>query len=84
MASFDYTAKIEVFLSRHKKWQTPAHNYRRFASAAEGIRFIIEELPSERFRGTYVKIGDDRLDHIKISELYNHPDYPLARHAPAA
>jgi hypothetical protein len=84
MTPFDYGSKIEVFLGRHKKWQTPSLNYRRFASAAEGIRFVIEELPSERLRGTYAKIGEVRLDHNKISELYNHPDYPLARHLPTA
>jgi len=84
MTPFDYNSKIEVFLGRHKKWQTPALNFRRFACAAEGIRFIIEELPAERLRGTYLKIGDERFDHNRISELYNHPDYPLVRHARAA
>jgi hypothetical protein len=42
MSSFDYNAPAEVFLSRPAKGCRT--KYRRFASAAEALRFAVEQL----------------------------------------
>jgi hypothetical protein len=36
--------------------------YRRFATAAEAIRFAIEELPAVRALGAWMQVGDQRFD----------------------
>ena len=52
--------------------------YRRFDSAAEAIRYIIEEVPSPLWPGITVEIDDETLDHRRILELYSSGSYPLS------
>jgi Arc/MetJ-type ribon-helix-helix transcriptional regulator len=56
-----------------------ATEYRRFPSAAEAIRFAIEELPAQLLIGVVMEVGDDRFDHKALRALYDHDVYPLAR-----
>ena len=53
--------------------------YRRFATAAEAIRFAIEELPAVRALGAWMQVGDQRFDGDDIQRLYEGNDYPLQR-----
>ena len=57
--------------------------YRRFVSAAEAIRFAIEDLPAQFLVGTYLDVGDSRLAITEIRRLYASSHYPLARKARA-
>ena len=50
--------------------------YRRFATAAEAIRFAVEELPAVR---ALMQVGDQRFDGDDIQRLYESNDYPLQR-----
>ena len=43
---FDYDASAELFMQRQKDRKRQPLVYRRFASAAEAIRFAIEEFPA--------------------------------------
>ena len=53
--------------------------YRRFATAAEAIRFVIEDFPAAPTLSPWMQVGDDRLDGDDIRRLYESNDYPLRR-----
>jgi hypothetical protein len=78
MARFDYEAPAELFPSRSKKGNRPA-GYRRFATAAEAIRYAIEEMPSALLLGTILEVDEERIDGDGIRKLYDSPDYPFTR-----
>jgi hypothetical protein len=58
--------------------RTPT-GYRRFATAAEAIRFAVEEFPAIRTIGAWMQVGDERFDGDEICRLYESGDYPLQR-----
>lgn len=75
---FDYHLPAELFPVRNRKFGTKI-KYRRFARAAEAIRFAIEELPAPILLGAFIEVEDNRLGHRDILDLYNSADYPLPR-----
>ena len=79
--SFDYNAPAELFLAKRTKSRRA--KYRRFATAAEAIRYAVEDLPSLRALGAWLQVGDERFSSDDIQRLYEGSDYPL-RPQPAA
>jgi hypothetical protein len=79
MASFDYGAEAELFPGAARPSRRQPIGYRRFASAAEALRFAIEELPPQSLAGAALEVGDDRFDSHAMRELYEAAAYPLAR-----
>ena len=53
--------------------------YRRFATAAEAIRFAVEDFPAVRTLGAWMQVGDGRFDSDEIRLLYDRSDYQLRR-----
>jgi hypothetical protein len=76
---FDYSAPAELFLAKRKGTPRTRIKYRRFATAAEAIRFAVEDLPAVRTLGTWMKVGDDRFDSDEVHRLYKSSGYPLCR-----
>ena len=54
-------------------------DYRRCDTAAQAIRFAIEELPAPMLLGAYLQVEDDRFDREQIRILYESTAYPLTR-----
>ncbi len=59
---FDYEAMAELFPTRNRKFNHQFTRYRRFDSAAEALRFAIEELPPQLFQGAYLEVEEERFD----------------------
>ena len=76
---FDYAAPAEVFMASSKFGRKPPVGYRRFDSAAEALRFAVEELPAPLLIGTVLEVSEDRFDHQGILALYQRTAYPLPR-----
>jgi hypothetical protein len=79
MKSFDYLLPAELFMGKRKGSSRQQLGYRRFTTAAEAIRFAIEESPEVRALGAWMQVGDERFDGNEICRLYERPDYPLRR-----
>ncbi|MEO8756295.1 MAG: hypothetical protein ABI398_00890 [Devosia sp.] len=83
MSKFDYSAMAELYPSRRfAKSQTT--QYRRFPTAAEAIRFIVEEMPAKWLAGSYLEVNEKRFEGAAIRTLYEAEDYPLERESVAA
>jgi hypothetical protein len=85
MVGFDYSAAAELFSTRNRQprrrpigLRQPV-GYKRFAHAADAIRFAIEELPAELLLGAFLQIDEERYDSGGIHRLYESRYYPLIR-----
>jgi hypothetical protein len=76
---FDYSVNAELFSAKGRYRGRQPLGYRRFARAAEAIRFAIEELPPQLLAGTYLEVDEARYESAEIRRLYASSDYPLAR-----
>ena len=70
--AFDYSSPAELYLSRRRRRRT---DYRRFATAAEAIRYAVEELRTRRSRNAWMQVGDELFYKSDINRLY----YPLSK-----
>src|SRR3954466_11539728 len=78
MQNFDFSAPAELFPSRNRKVASKV-KYRRFESAADAIRFAMEELPEPQLLGACIEINDRPLGHQEIRALYDSAEYPLKK-----
>jgi hypothetical protein len=79
VAGFDYSCAAELFPTRSLKSRGGGMGYRRFARAAEAIRFAVEELPAAYLPGTYLEVDEKRFSGAGIRALYDSTRYPLKR-----
>ena len=75
----DYGASAELFIAKRKGGPRPSIGYRRFATAAEALRFAVEESSAVGTLGAWMQVGDHRFDSDDIHRLYESGDYPLRR-----
>ncbi len=77
---FDYRSPAELFIPKHGDGKRRQRiNYRRFTTAAEAIRFAVEEFPAVRTLGASMQVGDQRYDSNEICRLYESSGYPLRK-----
>ena len=79
MPDFDYNAAAELYSTRRRMPRRQPLGYRRFAQAADAIRFAIEDLEPELLLGAYLEVGEERFESGGIRQLYDSAEYPLAR-----
>jgi hypothetical protein len=79
MMDFDYNAPADFFPARGRMGRSI--HYRRFDTAAEAIRFAVEELPPPLLLGAYLQVDDERFAADQIRALYASAAYPFARTA---
>jgi hypothetical protein len=79
MASFSYNTAAELFPAAIRKKKRAGFAYRRFGTAAEAVRFAIEELPADSLNGAYLQVDEARFDQSGIRTLYESQDFPLPR-----
>src|SRR6185295_7641387 len=84
---FDFAASAELFPSRSKKGRSQ-WRYMRFDTAAEAVRFAVEEMTEAALLGAYLEVDEARFGVEEIRYLYDSAAFPLkrtaARPAPAA
>jgi hypothetical protein len=56
MVTLDYNAAAELFSPRLRKSPHRRFGYRRFARAADAVRFAIEALPLDLLRGAVLEV----------------------------
>lgn len=78
MTDFDYSAAAEFFPSKGRA-PAPRLRYQRFATAAEALRYAVEDMPVSLLRGSTMEVNEQRFDGEQIRTLYDADDYPLAR-----
>jgi hypothetical protein len=80
LSGFDYNAAAELFPSRSKKGRGQV-TYKRFNTAAEALRFAVEEMPAPALLGAYLEVDEARFGLDEIRALYESDAYPLERTA---
>jgi hypothetical protein len=75
MGDFNFNAPADLFPARSRTGNRPV-GYRRFDTAAEAIRYAIEQMPSEFLDGTVMEVEGRRVDGAGIRNLYENSEYP--------
>jgi hypothetical protein len=85
MGAFDYGLEAGVFSSkspsRGMKSRQRVLGYRRFARAAEAIRFVMEDIPSDIRESCSLEVEEASYGGAAIRDLYESSDFPLPRQA---
>ena len=64
MSSFDYNAPAELFLAKPMKGNRA--KYGRSATAAEALRYAVEDLRIPKAFGAWLEVGDERFGSGEI------------------
>ncbi len=78
-AKFNFSAPAELYGASTRGGWAPGVKYRRFDTAAEAIRHVVEELSGAGRRTCVLEVNEKRFNHIEICNLYDSSTYPLPR-----
>ena len=67
--TFDYSSPAELFTAKRKGGPRRRLGYRRFTTAADAIRFAVEDFPAIRTLDAWMQVGDERFDSREIHRL---------------
>ena len=79
MQAIQYSSPAEIYVPNGLKGRRNNMAYRRFATAAEAIRFIMEDLSKTRQVGSVMEVNERRHYHNEIRALYEDDAFPLER-----
>ncbi len=79
MDSFNFSEPAELYTSGKRRVGQHSMTYRRFDTAAEAIRYSIEELPAARLPGAVLEVNEGRYRHEEIRKFYDSSAFPLPR-----
>jgi hypothetical protein len=79
MRPFNFNTSAELFPAAIRKKKRAGFAYRRFGTAAEAVRFAMEELPADSLNGAYLQVEEARFDQSGIRLLYESEAFPLPR-----
>lgn len=79
MNMFDYTAEAELFPARARGMKRLAVSYKKFTTAADAVRYAIEELDPALLMGAILEVDEQRFDSNDIKILYADERYPFKR-----
>lgn len=82
MTDFDFTASAELYPAKGRGQRGQHVSYKRFDTAADAIRYAIEDLEPQLLIGAVLEVDDERFDGVAIRSLYASPLYPLERGVP--
>jgi hypothetical protein len=77
VSGFDYAAPAELFPTRHKA--RTQMRYKRFETAAEAVRFAVEDVAATALHGAYLEVDEVRFGSEGIHALYDNAAFPLKR-----
>lgn len=78
MAEFNYMIEAGLYIGKTLR-SSRGPRYKRFETAAEALRFAMEEIPGSQLRGCVLEVNEARFDERQIRVLYDAPAYPLSR-----
>jgi len=78
LTQFDYTGVAGLYSGKSLRGSR-GPRYRRFETAAEALRFAIEDMPGAQQLGSLLEVDEARFDHRQIRAFYDAPAYPLVR-----
>jgi hypothetical protein len=79
MAAFDFGALAELYPCKGRGGARSPVTYHRFETAAEAIRYAIEELPPALLNGAILEIDEERYHKDQIRAFYDSKEFPLVR-----
>ncbi|MBU1306026.1 MAG: hypothetical protein KKF33_10970 [Alphaproteobacteria bacterium] len=81
MTQFDFQAPAELYLG--SDWHAAAaQGPKAFRTAAQAIRFALEEAAPVSLKGASLQVANKRHSNDAMIWLYRSPDYPLPRKRP--
>jgi hypothetical protein len=78
LSGFDFRAPAELYPSRSRRVRGP-FSYKRFNTAAEAVRFAIEEMPAGALLGATLEVNESRFTEAEMRALYESPAFPAKR-----
>jgi hypothetical protein len=78
-ASFNFSEPAELYTGGSWRGRPTGVTYQRFGTAAEAIRYVVEELPGTSRLRSVLEVNEDRFNHSEIQKLYDSSGYPLTR-----
>lgn len=80
--AFSFKKSAELFPAAIRKKKRSGFAYRRFDTAADAVRFAIEDMPADLLNGAYLQVDEARFDQNGIRSLYESQEFPLPRRRP--